>query len=187
MSGRGWLPNVNNDIVILLCLLAMCPPKWPPWDHNDNDSSPVELVHTLSVDALVGGAEVHLCLAPLAGEPVGTRALEVIDQVGAVGSQEARLLQTVVNLLVTQGSTPTSRALEKKTVNISLIPSSLSLIWGLIKKSFAPRFAPYDSYRICCLHFKIITSWRWIFPKKFLHYTDALVFLRLNNKPWGFS
>ena len=90
--------------------------------------SPVELVHALSVDALVGGAEVDLCLAPLPGEPVGTLALEVVDQVGAVGSQEARLLQTVVNLLVTQSSAPTSRALERRQQKTSLKPSLLGVI-----------------------------------------------------------
>ena len=75
----------------------------------------------------------------------------------------------------------------KKTVNISLIPSSLSLIWGLIKKSFAPRFSLNDSYRNAAfiLRQELQTEKRF-FPNFSILYWNTLVFLRLNDKLWGF-
>ena len=48
-----------------------------------------EFVHAVSVDALIVLAEVHLELAPLAGEAHGALAAEVVHEVGAVGAKEA--------------------------------------------------------------------------------------------------
>lgn len=70
-----------------------------------------QLVHTLASDTGVWVTQVHLLLTPLASEASGTVTAEVIDQVSTVGSQQAGLLQTVIDVLLTVSSLPAIRTL----------------------------------------------------------------------------
>lgn len=70
-----------------------------------------QLVNTLPSDTGVWGAQVHLLLASLACEALGTVTAEVIDQVSAISPQQTGLLQTVVNVVLAVSPLPTLSAL----------------------------------------------------------------------------
>ena len=72
---------------------------------------PEQLVHTLSSDTGVRLTQVHLLFTSLTSETSGTSTGEVIDQVSAVGSQQTRLLQTIIDVLLTESSLPAISAL----------------------------------------------------------------------------
>jgi len=72
---------------------------------------PEQLVHTLASDTGVWITQVHLGLTPLASEASRTVTAEVIDQVSTVGSQQARLFQTIIDVLLTVSSLPAIRTL----------------------------------------------------------------------------
>ena len=69
-----------------------------------------ELVDADAVDALGVRTDVLLNLAALAGETGRTLAPEVVDEVGAVGSKQAGLLGTVVDVDVAEDALPAGGA-----------------------------------------------------------------------------
>ena len=72
---------------------------------------PKQLVHTLPSDTGVRLTQVHLGLTSLASEASGTVAAEVIDQICTVSSQQTRLLQTIINVILAMSALPALCAL----------------------------------------------------------------------------
>ena len=72
---------------------------------------PEQLVHTFSSDTGIRLTQIHLGLTSLASEASGTVAAEVIDHVCTVSSQQTRLLQTIINVILAVSALPALCAL----------------------------------------------------------------------------
>ena len=86
-------------------------------------SGPSGLTNTLVAEQLVDAVAVHavrretqvdLVLAAFSGKAVGTFAPKVIDQVGAIGSQQTGLFGAVVDVLVAERAIPSGRTLAEE-------------------------------------------------------------------------
>lgn len=95
---------------------------------------PEQFVDTEASHTWVGFTKVHLDFTPLAGESSLARALEVVDEIRAVTTQQTRLFQTVINVDIAVPSLPTAgtfagvSALRQGTADTSIVAGITSFI-----------------------------------------------------------